>query len=362
MDTADALETQTRTKQEEFMEEMIVIDRESLALQDEMRRRYGFARLIGVSPAMQSIFEIMHRIRKSDGSVLLLGESGTGKELVARSLHYSSRRRDKPFVPVNCVSIPAGLVESVLFGHRAGSFTGATETRSGLFEVANGGTLFLDEIGDMSLEAQAKLLRVLQERSLTRVGDTTEIPVDIRLVAATSRDLGGMLERGTFREDLFYRMNVILIEIPPLRERGEDLTLLALDILDELADEKVTDGVKRLTRSALDRLLAHPWPGNVRELRNTLERAALLTVGEVIAAADLQFGLPAPAARGALPSYREARQKVMGEFEREYLLRVLRSAGGNISRAARTAGMDRSHLYELLKKHNLPLAQKARLA
>jgi len=324
-----------------------------LALQEKIHQKYGYTNIIGVSPAMIAAFEIMRKIQKQNVSVTLLGESGTGKELFARSLHYGSDRAGKPFVPVNCVSIPENLVESVMFGHRKGAFTGADEDRKGLFEAAHSGTIFLDEIGDISLDAQAKLLRVLQERQITRVGDTVEIPIDVRLITATHQNLVELLEQGLFRMDLYYRINVIPIELPPLRERQRDIPLLAYHILAELADEGIGEQIIGFTQRALNRLSAYPWPGNVREMKNVLQRAVLLADRDILDASDLSLPLATSAGKAQLDTFHATKREVLRDFEQRYLASLLKITDGNISAAAKYAGLDRSHFYQMMKRNRI---------
>jgi two-component system nitrogen regulation response regulator NtrX len=290
--------------------------------------------------------------------VLITGENGTGKELVARQVHMFSERAARPMVEVNCAAIPEELIESELFGHEKGSFTGATERRRGKFDLANEGTLFLDEIGDMSLKTQSKILRILQEQKFERVGGSRTIHVNVRVIAATNKDLEQEINRGTFREDLYWRLNVVPLHVPPLRERREDIPLLAEDFLSELAREGRQGARKRLSPEALEILKRHDWPGNVRELKNLVERLVILTPGEVIGVGDLPLkvmngaaGEAALAGEGEEPwqgeggSLREAR----AQFEREFILRKLAEHGGNVSQTAEAIGLERSHLHKKMK-------------
>jgi DNA-binding NtrC family response regulator len=281
------------------------------------------------------------------------GESGTGKELVAQALHDLSPRRERPFVAVNCAAIARELVESELFGHERGAFTGADARRAGRFEAANGGTLFLDEIGDMAPATQAKVLRVLQEKRFERLGGTTPISVDVRIVAATHRNLEAEVAAGRFREDLYYRLRVVEIALPPLRERREDVPALAQRILAQLA-ERHGRAPKSLTPGALAALARHAWPGNVRELRNALERAAVMSEGDSIDACDLQLDVAAaaPPDDPSLP-FSEAKRRATEEFERAYLLRALRAHGGNVSRTADAIGMVRQSLQQKMRERGL---------
>lgn len=366
---------------------------ESAALRREvagLRRMVGQPdafQLIGTSGALAKVREVIARVGPTEVTVLITGESGTGKELAARSLHAVSPRANKPFVAVNCAAIPSELLESELFGHVKGAFTGATRDKDGLFAAARGSTLFLDEIGDASPSVQSKLLRVLQERRYTRVGSTVEEEADVRIIAATNRDLRADVAAGRFREDLFYRLHVVPLVMPPLRERPEDIPLLA-EVFLERAAARHGLPVPRLSRDALDALLAHSWPGNVRELANVMEAALLLAGANELRAEHLQGltlsfaprstarpgsspppsppptpitpAVPSSALLDAtvatlsnpalpLPPLKEARDA----FERAYLIEVLRRCNGNVSAAARMAGRNRTDFYELLRRHGV---------
>jgi transcriptional regulator with PAS, ATPase and Fis domain len=293
---------------------------------------------------MQAVFEVARSAAASNSTVLLLGESGTGKELLARAIHVESPRADGAFVAVSCAALTETLLESELFGHEKGAFTGATATRKGKVELAQGGTLFLDEIGDISPKLQLDLLRVLEQHEFRRVGGTEVIRVDARVIAATNRDLRQAVADGHFREDLFYRLNVIPIVLPPLRDRTEDIPLLVEHFLDQLRAEtgKAVEGV---TRDALGALMARPWPGNVRELRNVLERGVVLARDPYITAADLEL-MAAPGASGEESvSLREA--------ERRHIETVLARCGGNVTRAARALGIDRVTLHRKIEKYGI---------
>jgi two-component system nitrogen regulation response regulator NtrX len=282
--------------------------------------------------------------------VLITGENGSGKEIVARSLHRLSPRADQPFIDVNCAAIPEELIESELFGHRKGAFTGAIDDRKGKFELADGGTLFLDEIGDMSLKTQAKVLRVLQEQTFQRVGGQQTIKVDVRVIAATNKNLESEIAANTFRSDLYYRLNVLPIEVPPLRNRGNDIVLLAEHFLRRYAAESGMPK-KRLSAGAAAKLKAYHWPGNVRELRNVIERLAILVPSEIIDVEDVQLGARTEPAE-AIPSnltLREARD----EFEKQYILSRLREYAGNVSRTADALGVERSNLYRKLHAYGI---------
>jgi DNA-binding NtrC family response regulator len=332
------------------------LERENRLLLEQIQREYGFDKLVGSGKAMGQIFSTMQKVAETDLSVMVRGESGTGKELVAQAIHNTSNRKHKPFVAVNCAAINRELVESELFGHEKGAFTGADSRRTGRFEAADGGTIFLDEIGDMAPETQAKVLRVLEERKLERVGSTRSIDVDVRVISATHRDLEEEVASGKFREDLYYRLKVVALELPPLRERTEDIPTLADRFLDQVA-ERLGRRRKRLSDAALARLTTHTWPGNVRELRNVLEQAAVLAPGEVIEESDLQLGevqsgSSSPGIESDL-SFGEAKRRTVESFERGYLLRALREHDGNVSRTATAIGMVRQSLQQKIRELDL---------
>jgi two-component system response regulator GlrR len=305
--------------------------------------------IITRSPVMEALLAQSRRVAQSDSSVLLQGESGTGKELLARAIHRASRRRDKPFVAVNCTAIPEALFESEFFGHRKGSFTGAHESRTGLIESAHGGTLLLDEIGDMPLAFQAKLLRVLQEREVRPVGSSDATAVDVRVISSTHQDLDAAVAERRFREDLYYRLNVVRLEIPNLAARREDIALLANHFLaairSKLADAAVA--VTGFANEALEALVAAPWPGNVRQLRNVVEQCVVLATTPLIPAALVQSAL-----RGKPREFRSFAQ-ARDNFEFDYLVNLLQMTRGNIAQAARLAERNRSEFYKLLRKHGL---------
>ena len=326
-------------------------------LEEALTTRSQFEELIGQSPQMRAIFKLVETVSNSTATVLIQGESGTGKELVARALHYRSPRRDRPFVAVNCSALTETLLESELFGHMKGAFTGAISNKKGLFEAADGGTLFLDEIGDIPASTQVRLLRVLQEGEVKRVGSNENIKVDVRIIAASNIDLAKATSESHFREDLFYRLNVIPLALPPLRERPGDVPLLAAHFLQRYAAK----GAKRITgftREALEVLTMARWTGNVRELENAIERAVVLAPGEVIDVEDLPPGLrnseAAPAdmeivSLSHLP-YSEAKRLAVRAFERRYLSTLMEKHTNNVSSAARAAGLDRSNFRRLLKQ------------
>jgi DNA-binding NtrC family response regulator len=331
--------------------------RENRLLLEQVARHYGMENLIGVGPSMRRVFAILQKVAETDLTVLVRGESGTGKELVAQALHQRSTRKSRPFVAVNCAAISSELVESELFGHEKGAFTGADARRQGRFESAEGGTILLDEIGDMPAQTQAKVLRVLQERCFERVGGNKPIGVDVRVVAATHRNLEEEVRRGRFREDLYYRLRVVEIELPPLRERREDVPALALRFLERVT-ERLGLEKKRLGESALAKLARHPWPGNVRELQNAIERAAVLASRAVIEESDLQLGPasgpPPPAAEASAElAFGDAKRQAVESFERAFLLGALRRSGGNVSRAAESIGMVRQSLQQKIRELDL---------
>jgi Nif-specific regulatory protein len=313
--------------------------------------------LIGESPPIQALRATIRRVADTDLAILLLGENGTGKDVAARSLHYLSRRRGAPFVAVNCAAITETLLESELFGHEKGAFTDAQETRAGKFELAAGGTLFLDEIGDMSLGGQAKLLRVLEDKTVVRVGGSRPIHTDVRLLAATNQDLGELVRHKRFREDLYFRLNVVCLELPPLRERGEDVLLLADHFLNRFCRSTGRRRLK-LTAAARKRLLAHPWPGNIRELRNLMERLAYLTSEDKIDADDLAFILsPRNGGRRSPVEENQTLNNATKQFQDMYIRQSIERARGNVSEAAKILGLHRSNLYRKMKQLGMDAAE-----
>ena len=328
------------------------LEREHRLLLERVQREQGLGALVGTGPAMRKIFETIHKIAETDLTVLIRGESGTGKELVAQAIHDRSPRAKRPLVAVNCAAMSRELVESELFGHERGSFTGADARRIGRFEAASGGTIFLDEIGDMPAETQAKVLRVLQERALERVGSNATLRVDTRVIAATHRDLEADVANGRFREDLYYRLRVVELVVPPLRDRLEDIPALALKLLSELA---VRLGRKpiALSPSALAALSRHRFPGNVRELRNVLERAAVLASGPSIEPDDLGLVESVIPEADAARSFADAKRAASVEFERNYLVAALQRHGGNVSRTAEAIGMVRQSLQQKMRELGL---------
>ncbi len=337
-------------------------------LEKRLEQMERFGELIGNSQRMQEVYRLALGVAATASNVLILGESGTGKELTARAIHQHSPRAERPFVAVNCSAIPVDLVESELFGHVRGAFTGATTTREGLFEAANTGTIFLDEVGDLPQLAQVKLLRVLQEGEVKRVGSNETRIVDVRVVAATNVDLQTRIAEGTFREDLFYRLNVVAISLPPLRERTDDIPLLAYHFLQKYAARAGRD-VRRIAPAAMDVLQVQPWQGNVRELENAIEYAVVFCRGDEITVDALptsrgqrsgsglprsarDSGLALPAGLLDLP-YRDAKQRAMDAFDEAYFDAILKRAGGNVSEAARQAGLDRSNFRRAAKRSGM---------
>jgi DNA-binding NtrC family response regulator len=323
--------------------------RENTVLRQALKKEYRFRDLLSKSPAMQAVFELARTAARSNSTILILGESGSGKEVLARAVHAESPRSGGPFVAVSCAALTETLLESELFGHEKGAFTGAVARRKGKFESANGGTLFLDEVGDVGSKLQLDLLRVLEDRKFQRVGGNESIEVDVRIVAATNRDLRKAEAEGRFREDLFYRLNVIPITIPPLRSRREDIPLLVDNFIERLQVEtqKRIDGV---SPEAMAALIAHDWPGNVRELRNVLERGAVVSSAAVIQVSDL--GLPSRIAESAA-AVRTAPLQSLEELEKRHVAAVLAHTGGNVSQSARILGIDRVTLYNKMRRYGI---------
>jgi len=322
------------------------VEKERLSIEVERLRRalddrFGIENILGASEAMKRVFEKIKLAAPTDTTVLVQGESGTGKELAAQAIHQMSPRKRRPFIPVNCAALPEQLVESELFGHEKGAFTGAVESKKGYFEAAEGGTLFIDEVGQMPLALQPKLLRALEQRVVTRVGATREIPVDVRIIAATNRRLEQAIKVGEFRDDLFYRLSVLVIELPPLRERKGDIALLASTFVGELA-RRHGRKVRSITPEALSALDKYPWPGNVRELKNTLESVVVLSIKDKIGLEDLPMYIrraesATPAARPPAPP--EGKPKTLAEVEKRAIFNTLAACGGNRTQAARLLGI-----------------------
>jgi Nif-specific regulatory protein len=331
------LHREVEKEREAFLEE-----KENLKRQ--LKGKYKVENIIGQSDSMQEAFEAIHRVAPSRANVLLRGESGTGKELVAKAIHANSRRRYMPMVILNCGALPEGILESELFGHEKGAFTGAQYRRKGKFELADGGTLFLDEIGDISQKMQMDLLRVLDEKKIRRIGGEKEITVDFRLIAATNKDLEAGVESGAFRTDLYYRLNVFIIHIPPLRERRSDIPLLAEHFLKKYS-QTTNKYIDSIAPDALDKLVNQPWPGNVRELENAIERAVVVCKSNTIRADHLPFGSSQPLNNSA--------GKTLEDIEREHIRNTLQDTDWNISQTARFLNIDRVTLYRKIKKYKL---------
>jgi formate hydrogenlyase transcriptional activator len=330
-----------RKQAEEMLEQL---RRQNVYLKEELQSEVNFEELVGASAAMQKIFRSIEMVARTDSNVLLLGETGTGKELIARALHNLSRRKQNVIVKVNCAALPAGLVESELFGHEKGAFTGAVSQKKGRFELAHQGTIFLDEVGELPLDTQTKLLRVLQEQEFERVGGSHTLRVDARVIAATNRNLAEDVRRGAFRADLFYRLNVFPIEVPPLRQRKEDIRLLAKDLAQK-SSQRMGKRIQSIDRAALDRLESYHWPGNVRELANIIERAVILCQGGVLQEAHIALTNQTPAHTGSFQTLEEA--------ERGHILRALERTGWVLAGpqgAAALLGMNRSTLWSRMKK------------
>ena len=327
---------------------------ENLLLRSQLREKYRFEEFVGNSPAMQEVYALMERVCNTENSVLITGETGTGKELVARAIHYNGARADRRFYALHCAAIPEGLLESEMFGHEKGAFTGAITQKIGVFEAAKEGTLFLDEIGEMTQAAQVRLLRVLQEREFFRLGSTTPIKTDVRLITATNRNLLKEIQEGRFRQDLYYRLNVIEILVPPLRERRDDIPLLVNHFLQKysLASRKPF----RISGETLQRLIAHDWPGNIRELENTLRRAVTLCEDAVITPKDLPSAVRETAGRAEqtrFPAVHLPLRVAREAFEKDYVEQLLRQTGGNISMAARRAGIAWQNFHQKIKKFGI---------
>jgi DNA-binding NtrC family response regulator len=330
---------------------------ENLLLREEWSKRYGFPRIIGESEAIKRAVAETQRVAQTDATVLLLGESGTGKELFARAIHHLSNRRDKPFVAINCAAIPETLIENELFGHERGAFTGAGERKLGKFELASGGTVFLDEIGELPLAVQGKLLRAIEEKSVDRIGGKAPIPVDVRVVAATNKDLRAAVNRGEFRGDLFFRLAVFPIDIPPLRERGDDVVLLARHFAAQLGKE-LRGREAILSDEGIATLRAHRWPGNVRELENSIERACILADGANLEPRDLGFGNEQSSDPKALGfdtsgTLGQATERAVQLVERQKIAETLAAHDGNKMRAAEALGVSYKTLLTKIKEYGL---------
>jgi DNA-binding NtrC family response regulator len=327
---------------------------ENRELQGQLRSIKPFTEIIASSPQMQKVLETIRKVAISDANILLRGESGTGKELAARAIHNASRRSHRPFVPIDCAAMPENLLESEMFGYEKGAFTGAVNTKRGLLETAADGTVFMDEIGELPLTMQSKMLRVLQDHQFRRVGGTELLKTDFRLIAATNRNLPEMVKDGSFREDLYYRLNVVTIELPPLRDRRSDIAPLAQHFLRHFAEKSGKD--VKISNAAMMILEKYVWPGNVRELMNAVERAVSLTEFNQITPLDLPLSI-LESVKGAVrpteQSFRAAKQRLIEEFEPRYLSQILSETGGNVSEAARRSGMKRSAFQRLMAKYGL---------
>ena len=330
----------------------------------ESEVRDGLHNLMGKSERMQEVYRMIKRVAPTNATVLIYGESGAGKELVARAIHYDSVRKSRRFIAADCSTLPPTILESELFGHVRGSFTGATDTRPGLFEIADGGTLFLDEIGNTNLEVQGKLLRVLEEKEFKPVGSPEIKHVDVRFIAATNRDLKAMVSEGNFREDLFYRLNVFPMTVPPLRERREDIPLLACYFLDELSRESNKD-IKGFSADAMELLMRYHWPGNVRELKNVIERLVIMSDEDLLGKKHLRGTMEVsginiqedvPRTRGELKEAKKRiRQEASEEVEKAFIIQALSRNDWNVTRAAQDTGMQRPNFQALMRKHGIKL-------
>lgn len=336
--------------------------RENTKFREELKSKDEWSPLVGSSPAMLEVYKLVARVSESRSTVLLQGESGTGKELIARAIHGNSPRRDKPFVPVNCGALPDSLLESEMFGYEKGAFTGAVGTKTGLFESANGGTLFLDEVGELGQALQVKLLRVMQDHEVRRVGGTNSIKVDVRIITATNRDLEQFVKEGKFRDDLFYRLNVVRITLPSLKEREEDIPMLAHHFLQKCA-AGTTTAVRGFHPDTMECLKRYRWPGNVRELENAIERAVSLSHGPLLTPDDLPSSIrqaPSPAEQKSdMTDTGESVYLTLEEVEKRHLMRVLKETKGNKVKAAKILGIDRRTLYRMAERFGLDLGPEA---
>ena len=335
------------------------LKQENIILKRDLRQKYGFENMIGKSRPMQEVYGLVEKVATTESTILITGESGTGKEMVARAVHYLSRRNDRPFISINCAALPENLLESELFGHARGSFTGAVSEKKGMFEVAQKGTLFLDEIGETTPWTQVKLLRALQERKVRKVGGTEEIPVDVRIIAATNLDLKKRIQEGLFREELFYRLNVISLEMPPLRKRTEDIPLLVSHFLQKYC-QQMGKKMKRITPEVLGILESHRWPGNVRELENTMERIVAIEERETITPASLPPEIVAPPKKDDSQVFFEPDFNLMDhidEISRKYINAALAATGGNLKKTAAVLGISYRSLRYLMEKYEVRSAR-----
>jgi len=324
-----------------LMEHQDLIE-ENISLRRRIEDRYNFEGIIAKSPKMLKIFELIKTVAPTSATVLIIGKTGTGKEIIARAIHHQSQRRNKPFIATSCAALPESLLESELFGHEKGSFTGAVETKKGKFEAGDKGTLFLDEIGEINANTQIHLLRALEEKKITRVGSNEEIDVDVRVIAATNKNLKTMIKHGKFREDLYYRLNVVTIDLPPLKDRGEDILPLAEHFLKKFAGEN-NKSIKNFSPEVVEFMLNYSWPGNVRELENMVERSVILSKNKTITLAEVPQDIIHPT---------PAEGKTIEVVERNHIINVLEETKGNISKAADILGIRRMTLYNKLKKYN----------
>ncbi|VBB44709.1 Nitrogen fixation protein AnfA [uncultured Paludibacter sp.] len=340
----------TMRRRQEYAEEMEQLQAENKSLRGELHNRILPERIKGNSSKMNEVFALIERVAPTDATVLIRGESGVGKELVADAIHFNSLRKSKPFIKVNCAALPESLIESELFGHEKGAFTGASITRIGLFEAANGGTIFLDEFGDIPASTQVKLLRVLQEREIERIGSTKSIKVDVRIICATNRDLEEMIQSGIFREDLYYRINVFPIYIPPLRERINDIPILT-DFFIEKFNARHGKNIKRITASAIDTLMVYHWPGNIRELENCIERACILSTDNVLRTNNLPASLQT--AKGTETMQSGTLDIILGKMEKQIIIDALIATKGNNTKAAEQLGITERMMGIRVKKYKI---------
>ena len=327
-----------------------VIRKENIILKEELQIKDKYYEMVGESSKMGSIFSLIDKVAKTSSPVLIIGESGTGKELVAKAIHKSSNRKDKPFIVVDCASLSENLLENELFGHEKGAFTDASSMKRGLFEIANGGTLFIDEIGEMKLTTQAKLLRAIETHQFRRLGGIKQTRVNVRIIAATNRNLVEDARNGNFRKDLYYRLNVITINLPPLRERKEDISLLVKHFM---ANSQVTTTKKKVSQEFMKILMEYDWPGNVRELANIIERALIISVSEYITPADLPIDFSRLPAGYSYPSDKMGLNKLLKDFERDAIIKAFRECKGNKIETAKSLKLSRSKLYRKLKEYHI---------
>ncbi|MEW6738823.1 MAG: sigma-54-dependent transcriptional regulator [Nitrospirota bacterium] len=344
---------QLRIAIERAMRQKTLTD-ENKQLKEQLKASSMIDEIIGKSPAIQEVIEVIKRVSQTDANILITGESGTGKELVAKAIHARSLRKPEPFIPVDCAALPENLLESELFGYEKGAFTGANTSKPGLFETAHGGTLFLDEIGEIPMTMQAKLLRAIQERQVRRLGSNKFISIDVRIISATNREIKKSVQEKTFREDLYYRLNVIQISVPPLRERRGDIPVLALHFMDRFAALNKKD-IRSISPDAMGVMENYSWPGNVRELQNIMERAVVLCDADKITIEDLpkEVCMAPPPLPVENLLYKDAKEAWLAAFEKNYLSSLLKGTSGNISRAAQKAGIDRKTIHRLIKRYKL---------